>query len=133
MPKKGPKLLFESLKGTTSTQILFTWESLPPPLAGVQYNNHHYVYNTMLLTEKIAILNILFHDGLCHLHCFLHQRLISFLIRKTVQLKLVEIFFNPLTPMPAVTDHVKTQPQFPLLALTGCKNACEDNCLSYPP
>ena len=66
----------------------------------------------MLLTEKIASLNILFHDGLCHLHCFLHQRLISFLIRKTVQLKLVEIFFNPLTPMPAVTSRDEPWPFF---------------------
>ena len=43
------------------------------------------------------------------------------------------IFFNPLTPVPAVTGHVKTHPQFPVPAVTGREKACEDNCLSYPP
>ena len=43
------------------------------------------------------------------------------------------VSFNPLTPVPAVTCHVKTHPQFPVLALTGREKACENNCLSYPP
>ena len=41
--------------------------------------------------------------------------------------------FNPLSPVPAVTSRAKTHPQFPVPAVTGCKKACEDNCLSYPP
>ena len=41
--------------------------------------------------------------------------------------------FNPLTPVPAVTGRAKTHPQFPVLAVTGGKKACEDNHLSYPP
>ena len=41
--------------------------------------------------------------------------------------------FNPLTPVPAVTGHGKTHPQFPVPAVTGREKACEDNCLSYPP
>ena len=40
---------------------------------------------------------------------------------------------NPLTPVPAVTGHAKTHPQFPVLAVTGREKACADNCLSYPP
>ena len=32
----------------------------------------------------------------------------------------------------AVTSYAKTHPQFPVPAITGCKKACEDNCLSYP-
>ena len=40
---------------------------------------------------------------------------------------------NPLTPVPAVTGRAKTHPQFPVLAITGCQKACENNCLSYPP
>ena len=43
------------------------------------------------------------------------------------------VLFNPLVPEPALTSHVKTSPQMPVLAVTGCKKACEDNCLSYPP
>ena len=41
--------------------------------------------------------------------------------------------FNPLTPVPAVTGHANTLPQFPVPAVTGREKACEDNCLSYPP
>ena len=42
-------------------------------------------------------------------------------------------FFNPLTPVPAVTGRAKTHPQFAVPAVTGRKKACEDKCLSYPP
>ena len=40
---------------------------------------------------------------------------------------------NPLTPVPALTGHAKTHPQFPVLAVTGREKPCQDNCLSYPP
>ena len=40
---------------------------------------------------------------------------------------------NPLTPVPAVTGHAKTHPQFPVPAVTGHEKPCQDNCLSYPP
>ena len=43
-----------------------------------------------------------------------------------------KLLINPLSAVPAVTGRAKTHPQFPVLALTGCKKACEDNCLSYP-
>ena len=43
------------------------------------------------------------------------------------------VLFNPLVPEPALTSHAKTSPQMPVLAVTGCKKACDDNCLSYPP
>lgn len=42
-------------------------------------------------------------------------------------------FFNPSTPVPAITGRAKTHPQIPEPAITGCEKACEDNCLSYPP
>ena len=42
---------------------------------------------------------------------------------------------NPLPPEPAMTGCAKTIPQMPVLTVTACKKACEDNnnCLSYPP
>ena len=40
---------------------------------------------------------------------------------------------NPLAPEPAITGCAKTIPQMPVLTVTACKKACEDNCLSYPP
>ena len=40
---------------------------------------------------------------------------------------------NPLTPVPAVTGRAKTHPQFHVPAVTGREEACQDNCLSYPP
>ena len=40
---------------------------------------------------------------------------------------------NSLTPVPAVTGHAKTHPQFPVPAVTGHEKPCQDNCLSYPP
>ena len=42
---------------------------------------------------------------------------------------------NPLTPLPAITSHAKTHPQFPVPAVIGRDKACKDNCLSYmyPP
>ena len=42
-------------------------------------------------------------------------------------------YFNPLTPVPAVTGRAKTHPQFPVPAVTGREKASQDNCLSYPP
>ena len=45
----------------------------------------------------------------------------------------VTVRFNPLTPVPAVTGHVKTHPQFPVPAATGREKPCQDICLSYPP
>ena len=42
------------------------------------------------------------------------------------------LFFNPSTPVPAITGRAKTRPQIPEPAVTGCEKACEDNCLSYP-
>ena len=44
-----------------------------------------------------------------------------------------ESLLNPLTPVPAVTGHAKTHPQYTVPAVTGHDKACEDNCLSYPP
>ena len=40
---------------------------------------------------------------------------------------------NPLTPVPPVTAHAETHPQFPVPLVTAREKACEDNCLSYPP
>ena len=34
--------------------------------------------------------------------------------------------------MPAVTSHAKTHPQFPVLAVTGRRKACEDNIIAFP-
>ena len=48
------------------------------------------------------------------------------------RLDLSQITFKPLTPVPAVTGCAKTHPQFPVLAVTSRKKACEENRLSYP-
>ena len=56
-------------------------------------------------------------------------------IRKEKQVEYIckITYFNPLPPMPAVTSHAKTHPQFPVPAVTDSEKACEDDCLSYPP
>lgn len=41
-------------------------------------------------------------------------------------------FFNPLMPLPPVTTHAKSRPQFPVPPVTTQENACGNNCLSYP-
>ena len=38
-----------------------------------------------------------------------------------------------MTPVLALTGHVKTHPQFPVPTVTSRKKACQDNSLSYPP